>query len=617
MDPVSILKQYFGYDTFRKGQRALIDRILAGGDVFGIMPTGAGKSLCYQVPAMLLPGLTIVVSPLISLMHDQVAALHDAGIPAGCLHSNLSQAAYFDTLDALRSGRIRLLYAAPERLLTEGFLNAVSRWRISLVAVDEAHCLSQWGQDFRPSYMQITQFLSVLPQRPVVGAFTATATEDVRSDIRRILGLRDPLEIVTSFDRPNLRWLVEHPTDKFQALCTFLRRYPDKSGIVYTLSRKGAEEVSRKLTETGFRARPYHAGLQPEIRVQNQNAFLRDEVQIIVATTAFGMGIDKSNVSFVVHYNMPKSMEEYYQEAGRAGRDGSESECLLLFGQNDIRTNLYLIEQDPENSRLTPDERDVIRRKDYERLQGMIRYCFRSDCLREYILQYFGEQAPAECGNCGCCMKQTETVDVTVDCMKILCCAVRLANKRLSFGMKMFCDILQGKQTERITSLRLDLLPTYGILRSMQRSRLERMVRFLISRGYLTMQFGEYATVAPAAAANPVIRGQIQLMMREPKRETGNIRVRTAEEMEKESNTAVLFQRLRKLRESISKEENKPAYIVFSDLTLLEMSRKLPLDADAFLGISGVGECKLEKYGAAFMKEIRTFCTEKNLLDSE
>ena len=617
MDPVTVLKQYFGYDTFRKGQRDLIDRILAGGDVFGIMPTGAGKSLCYQVPAMLLPGLTIVVSPLISLMHDQVAALHDAGIPAGCLHSNLSQAEYFDTLDALRSGRIRLLYAAPERLLTEGFLNAVSRWRISLVAVDEAHCLSQWGQDFRPSYMQITQFLSVLPKRPVVGAFTATATEDVRTDIRRILGLRDPLEVVTSFDRPNLRWLVEHPTDKFQALCTFLKRYPDKSGIVYTLSRKGAEDVSWKLGEAGFRARPYHAGLQPEIRAENQNAFLRDEVQIIVATTAFGMGIDKSNVSFVVHYNMPKSMEEYYQEAGRAGRDGSEAECLLLFGQNDIRTNIYLIEQDPENSRLTPDEKSVIRRKDYERLQGMIRYCYRTECLRAYILRYFGEEAPEECGNCGCCLHHTETVDVTVDCMKILCCAVRIANKGLSFGMRMLCDILQGKQSERINSLGMHLLTTYGILRNMQRSRLERLIRFLVSQGYLVMQFGEYVTLMPSASANPVIRGQMKLMMREPKHETKNIRIRTPEEMEKESNTAELFQRLRKLRESISKTENKPAYIVFSDLTILEMSRKLPLDAEAFLGISGVGEHKLEKYGEAFMKEIRAFCVEKKLLDSE
>ena len=617
MDPISVLKQFYGYDTFREGQRALIDRILAGGDVFGIMPTGAGKSLCYQVPAMLLPGLTVVISPLISLMQDQVTALHEAGIPAGCLHSNLSQEAYFETLDALRAGKIRLLYAAPERLMTESFLNTVSRWQISLVAVDEAHCLSQWGQDFRPSYLQIAEFLAVLPQRPVVGAFTATATADVREDIRRILGLRAPLEIVTSFDRPNLRWRVEKPTDKFTALCGFLRRYQDKSGIIYCLSRKGTEEVCEKLCAEGFSARPYHAGLPPEVRAQNQDAFLRDEVQIIAATNAFGMGIDKSNVSFVVHYNMPKSMEEYYQEAGRAGRDGSDAECLLLFGLMDIRTNLFLIEQDSENNRLTPEQRAAVRAKDYARLQDMIRYCFRTECLRAYILEYFGETAPEQCGNCGSCLHESEAVDVTVDSQKILCCAVRLANRKLNGGMRLLCDILQGKESKQITALRLNTMPTYGIMRDLPRARLERIIRFLISHGYLVMQFGEYMSVTPAASSAEVIRGQKQLIMREPKREHSNIRTRTAAEAAAESNTAELFQRLRKLRETFSKSENKPAYIVFSDASLLDMCRKQPTNKEAFLSVSGVGQHKLEKYGDAFLDEIQRFCSEKNLPVSE
>lgn len=612
MDPISVLKQYFGYDTFRKGQRALIDRILEGGDVFGIMPTGAGKSLCYQVPALLMSGLTIVISPLISLMQDQVTALHDAGIPAGCLHSNLTQEAYFETLDALRGGRIRLLYAAPERLLTEGFLNAVARWQVSLVAVDEAHCLSQWGQDFRPSYLQIAEFLAVLPRRPVVAAFTATATEDVRADIRRILGLIEPLEIVTSFDRPNLRWMVEHPTDKFTALCGFLKKYDEKSGIVYCLSRKGVEEIAAKLCEAGFRARPYHAGLPAEVRAENQDAFLRDEIQIIVATNAFGMGIDKSNVSFVAHYNMPKSMEEYYQEAGRAGRDGSDAECLLLFGANDVRTNLFLIEQDSENTRLTPEERAVVRQKEYARLQGMIRYCFSTDCLRSYILEYFGEAAPDSCGNCSSCLRETETLDVSVDSQKILCCAVRITNRKLSFGMRLLCDVLQGKQSRQIEALRLELLPTYGLLRDMQRGRLERIVRFLVSRGYLVMQFGEYMTLVPSSCANPVIRGEVKLLMREPKRVRSDLRTRTVLEAQQEANSAELFQRLRKLREALSKKENKPAYIVFSDASLLDMCRKQPRDEKAFLTVNGVGQMKLEKYGKAFLQEINEFCAEKN-----
>ncbi|HAG13864.1 MAG TPA: ATP-dependent DNA helicase RecQ, partial [Ruminococcus sp.] len=366
-------------------------------------PTGAGKSVCYQVPAMLLCGMTIVVSPLISLMQDQVAALRNAGMPAACLHSNLSAAEYFQTLDMIRDGQIKLLYASPERLMTESFLSLTDSVAVAMVAVDEAHCLSQWGQDFRPSYLQIAEFLRELPRRPVVAAFTATATQAVRDDIVRLLGLQHPMELVTGFDRKNLRWIVERPTDKYAALLRILKRNRGKSGIVYCISRRVTEEICSKLCADGFAATRYHAGLSPTERLANQEAFLRDEMQIITATNAFGMGIDKSNVSFVVHYNMPKSMEAYYQEAGRAGRDGMPAECTLLYSPQDIRTNTFLIENnDAENDRLSPEERASVRQKDMRRLQAMVRYCSSTDCLRHFILGYFGEKSPTHCGNCGC-----------------------------------------------------------------------------------------------------------------------------------------------------------------------------------------------------------------------
>ena len=619
MTPQSVLKEYFGYDRFRDGQEALIARILSGGDVLGIMPTGAGKSICYQVPAMLMTGITIVVSPLISLMQDQVAALRDAGIPAACLHSNLEQNAYFDTLDAVRNGEIRLLYAAPERLLTDAFLSLTDSVAVAMVAVDEAHCLSQWGQDFRPGYLEIASFLEQLPRRPVVAAFTATATQAVRDDIRRLLKLREPLELVTGFDRKNLRWIVERPTKKYEALLRILKRNKNKSGIVYCISRRVTEEICSKLCADGFRAVRYHAGLSAEERTANQEAFLRDEVQIITATNAFGMGIDKSNVSFVVHYNMPKSMEAYYQEAGRAGRDGMPAECTLLYSPQDIRTNMFLIENsEQENDRLTPAERAAVKQKDIERLQAMIRYCSLTDCLRHFILQYFGEQAPTHCGNCGSCLAETETVDATIPAQKILSCVYRVAQRGRHCGSRMLCDILQGRDTKQLREAGYQTLSTYGLLGDLSRVHLEHMVSILISRGYLLTDASQYATLSLTAKANAVLRGQEQVQMALPLRDLKQTkREQQLANMPDYGVDEALFQKLRRVREKLAAREFVPAYIVFSDATLRDMCSKRPRNEEEMLAISGVGKYKMDKYGEAFLLALAEYEGEQNALQQD
>lgn len=610
--PHSILKEYFGYDSFREGQETLIRQILSGGDVLGIMPTGAGKSICYQVPAMLMPGLTIVVSPLISLMQDQVAALRDAGIPAVCLHSNQDQAAYFAALDAVRSGGVRLLYAAPERLLTESFLSLTDSVAITMVAVDEAHCLSQWGQDFRPSYLRITEFLAELPRRPVVAAFTATATQTVRDDIRRLLDLHEPTELVTGFDRRNLRWIVERPAKKYDALLQILKRNKNKSGIIYCISRRLTDEVCSKLCADGFPAVRYHAGLSAEERTANQEAFLRDEVQIITATNAFGMGIDKSNVSFVVHYNMPKSMEAYYQEAGRAGRDGMPAECTLLYSPQDIRTNTFLIEQsDQENDRLTPEQRNLLRQRDFDRLHTMVQYCSSTDCLRHFILRYFGETAPMHCGNCGSCLAETETLDATVPAQKILSCVFRVAQRGRHCGSRMLCDILQGKETKSLKEAGYQTLSTYGLLGDVSRIQLEHMVNILISRGYLRMDTSQYATLSLSAKANAVLRGQEQVMMSLPVRDLKQTRrEQKLANMPDYGVDEAMFQVLRRVRERLAAKEFVPAYIVFSDATLRDMCNKRPSNEEEMLAISGVGKYKMDKYGEAFLQAIAEYVSQ-------
>lgn len=618
MNKHSILKEYFGYTTFRQGQEAIIDRILSGGDVLGIMPTGAGKSICYQVPAMLLTGMTIVVSPLISLMQDQVRALEEAGVPAACLHSGLSQQAYFSALDAVRAGKVRLLYAAPERLLTDSFLSLTESVAVAMVAVDEAHCLSQWGQDFRPSYLQITNFLRALPRRPVVAAFTATATEAVSEDIKRLLELHEPLELVTGFDRPNLRWMVEEaaPSKKYEALLQILRRNQGKSGIIYCISRRLTEEVCQKLCADGYQAVRYHAGLSPEERAANQDAFLRDDAQIITATNAFGMGIDKSNVSFVVHYNMPRSMEAYYQEAGRAGRDGMPAECTLLFSPQDIRTNELFIDGDSENELLSPEQREAVRQQDRKRLQEMVRYCYcsRTDCLRQYILEYFGEGAPSFCGNCGSCLADSEEIDATIAAQKILSCVYRLAQRGRHGSARLISDILAGKKTKQITENSYDTLSTYGKMADTAAAQIRHMTEILLARGYLAVHTDEHLALSLTPRANPVLRGQETVRMALPKKDLRQTeRERLLASMPDFELDDDLFTRLRKLRGHIAAKESMPAYIVFSDATLRDMCIKRPTDEETMLAVSGVGKYKFDKYGEAFLAEIRAFTEESNV----
>ena len=617
MNPQTILRDYFGYDRFREGQEALIRQILSGGDVLGIMPTGAGKSICYQVPAMLLTGITVVISPLISLMDDQVTALQEAGVPAACLHSNLDQQAYFSVLDKVRAGGVRLLYAAPERLMTDSFLSLTESVAIGMVAVDEAHCLSQWGQDFRPGYLAIADFLETLPRRPVVAAFTATATADVRADIRRLLALRDPLELVTGFDRKNLRWTVERPQKKFDALLSHLRRMKGKSGIVYCISRRATDEVCAKLTAAGFSAARYHAGLTPAERTQNQDAFLRDSVQIMVATNAFGMGIDKSNVGFVIHYNMPKSMEAYYQEAGRAGRDGSPAECVLLYSPQDIRTNQFLIESDSGNDRLTEEQRGILKQKDYERLSAMVRYCSLTDCLRHEILRYFGENSPSHCGNCSSCLADADVIDATVISQKILSCVYRIAQRGLNCGTRLLCDVLRGKETKQITALNLSTVSTYGLLGDVPQKQLEQMIGILISRGYLSVNAAEYSSLSLTAKANPVLRGTEPVTMSLPRRTlTEAAREKKLAEMPEFSVDEDLFQRLRRLRERFAAKEYKPAYVIFSDATLRALCTHRPRNSEEMLAVPGIGKYKLEKYGDAFLRAIAEYVQETGAAQS-
>lgn len=613
MDKYSVLKEYFGYTQFRKGQEQLIDCILGGGDVLGIMPTGAGKSICYQVPAMLLCGMTIVVSPLISLMQGQVRALTDAGIPAACLHSGMTQAEYFAALDAVRAGEIRLLYAAPERLLTDAFLSLTETVAIAMVAVDEAHCLSQWGQDFRPSYLQIAEFLEALPVRPVVAAFTATATDEVSADIKRLLNLRAPLELVTGFDRPNLRWEVEQarPSKKYEKLLEILRRNEGKSGIIYCISRRLTEEVCAKLCADGYRATRYHAGLSAEERKANQDSFLRDDTPIITATNAFGMGIDKSNVSFVVHYNMPRSMEAYYQEAGRAGRDGMPAECVLLFCDGDVRTNRLFIEEDSENDIISEEQRESVRKKDWARLDAMVRYCNRTDCLRQYILEYFGEAAPGFCGNCGACLDDTEQIDATVQAQKILSCVYRLGQRGTHGSARLISDILAGKETKQIVQMDYRSLSTYALMKDTSAKQIRHMTEVLLSRGYLSVHTDEYSALYLTPRANAVLRGKETVTMPIPKQDLQQtVRERRLAAMPDFDMDTVLYERLRRVRSRFATREAMPAYIICSDATLRDMCVKRPLDEESMLAVSGVGKYKYDKYGEAFIEEIRAYTEE-------
>lgn len=596
-----LLKTYFGYDTFREGQEFLIGQILDGRDTLGIMPTGAGKSLCYQIPALLLPGITLVVSPLISLMKDQVAALNQAGIHAAFLNSSLTQGQYHTALRYAADGRYRIIYVAPERLLTDSFLAFAVRADISMVSVDEAHCVSQWGQDFRPSYLKITEFLERLPRRPVVSAFTATATAQVKEDIIALLNLDDPALLTTGFDRSNLKFMVQQPRDKFAVVESYVRGHEDECGIIYCLTRKTVEEVCGRLLQDGFSVTRYHAGLGDEERQRNQEDFIYDRRQIMVATNAFGMGIDKSNVRYVIHYNMPKNMESYYQEAGRAGRDGLPSECLLLYSGQDVITNQFFIERAGEQEEFDEETAELIRERERERLQKMTYYCFTNDCLRDYMLRYFGEYGANYCGNCSNCLTQFEETDVTETAKAVLGC-VRESGQR--YGINVIIETVHGGKSAKILKYRMDENVYYKAAEDISVVRLRQLLNHLILEGYLLLTKDEYPVLHLTERADPVLAGEQKIRMKTAKErpvEKKTKRVHKSKGIAGDVDHS-LFEQLRRLRLEIAKEEKVPPYIVFSDKTLAQMCIARPKSKEEMLAVSGVGEKKYEKYGERFLK---------------
>ena len=611
MTKYEVLKKYFGYDSFREGQEMLVDALLSGQDVLGIMPTGAGKSLCYQIPALLLPGITLVVSPLISLMKDQVSTLNQAGVHAAFLNSSLSAAQYRKALGFAMEGRYKIIYVAPERLLTPEFLYAVQSMEISMISVDEAHCISQWGQDFRPSYLKITEFVDQLPTRPVIGAFTATATKEVRGDIEALLSLRDPVRLVTGFDRKNLKFTVQQPKDKFAAAESFLAEHEADCGIIYCLTRKNVEEVCEKLEQKGYSVTRYHAGLSDLERKENQEDFIYDRKQIMVATNAFGMGIDKSNVRYVIHYNMPKNMESYYQEAGRAGRDGEPSECILYYEPRDVRTNRLFIENGEENSELDEETRKIVKERDLERLKQMTFYCFTSECLRQYILNYFGEKSSSYCGNCLNCQTQFEEVDITLEANTILRCLDALD---WNYGAATVIDIVHGGKSQKILGKNLDKNPEYAVLSERTVPRLRQILRELQFREYVEEKGEQYPVICLTPEGKAFMKTEEPLIMKLPKEETEkkseskekkNRRKKGAVAAELSEKDAELFESLRELRREIASEEKVPPYMVFADKTLAGMCVMRPATRDEMLEVSGVGEHKLEKYGDRFLEILR------------
>lgn len=602
----SILQRVFGYSAFRGGQEALIDAQLQGRDAFGIMPTGGGKSLCYQIPALLLEGITLVISPLISLMRDQVMALKNAGVAAAYINSSLTPAQIRLVYRNIQSGMYKIIYVAPERLLTDGFLEAIQARKVSLVTVDEAHCISQWGQDFRPSYLKIVDFLNILTPRPVVSAFTATATETVRQDIAQILQLRDPLRVVTGFDRPNLRFEVQRPKQKLPALIDLVQQRRDKAGIVYCATRKAVEEVCENLQLNGIAATRYHAGLPDEERRDNQEDFLYDRKTVMVATNAFGMGIDKSNVSYVIHYNMPQSLESYYQEAGRAGRDGAEAECILLYAPGDVQTAKYLIQHPALSGELSQEELEQKQRLDLERLDVMVNYCKTQECLRGYILDYFGQEHESFCGNCSNCSTETEERDITDQARMILSCVQRMSAKLgYSLGLTSVVRTLLGSRDKRLLQLGLDKLGSYGMLRKLGKDDLRAMAENLESQGYLETD-PVHGGVSLTQKAQGVLFEGKTVSMRLPKAEA-SAPVSSPIGGGQDPN---LLAMLKRLRWKIAMQESVPAYIIFSNATLEDMARKAPTTLEAFAKVNGVGSVKVKRFGEVFVDAIADYLQE-------
>ena len=635
------LTRYFGYDSFRPGQQGIVEALLAGHDVLGVMPTGAGKSVCYQIPAALSPGVTLVVSPLISLMRDQVDALNDLGLPAAFINTTQTPDEQAMVFAQAAAGQIKLLYVAPERLETGRFRDFAARTPISLIAVDEAHCVSQWGQDFRSSYLGIGDFIAGLPQRPPVGAFTATATERVRRDIVGLLGLRNPAVTVTGFDRPNLYFDVVKLETKYKAawVARYVADHPDESGIVYCATRKTTEALTDTLNQMGHPAVAYHGGMSPDAREAAQRDFITDKVPVVVATNAFGMGIDKSNVRYVIHHNLPESIEAYYQEAGRAGRDGEPSRCTLLWNESDIVTRRRLLDNDYENERLTPEEQEIVRQSKRRLLDGMVGYCRTTDCLHRYMTRYFGQELSpnagstvgediaadssqsGKCGACSNCESTFETIDVTRVAQAISRC-VHDVGQRVGSGK--IVKILRGSRAQDLAWLNPERMPTFGMLKDVNEARVRDVLSQMATDGYLSIAEGRMPIVMfgarAAETAAPDFHYEIKRVERKSAAagsgrsggvadtaDSANVPGDALGSYIPDDDEESLFQKLRELRRTIAQEIGKPPYIVFSDKTLRDMARIKPVTNAQFLAVNGVGQHKLDLYGQRFMQAIASF----------
>lgn len=604
MNSIETLKYYFGYDSFRDGQENIINAILSGRDVLAIMPTGAGKSICYQVPALMLPGITIVISPLISLMQDQVKSLNEAGIHAAYINSSLSENQISKALSLAAQGHYKIIYVAPERLESSEFIWFAMNVEISMVTVDESHCISQWGQDFRPSYLKIVSFIEQLKKRPIVSAFTATATEEVKDDILCTLGLNNPVTVITGFDRANLYYRVEHIKRKNDFITDYVKQHKNESGIIYCATRKNVDAVYELLFKNGVSVARYHAGMSNADRKNSQDDFIYDRASVIVATNAFGMGIDKSNVRYVIHYNMPQSMENYYQEAGRAGRDGEPSQCILLFSAQDIMINRLLLEN-KDFSEISDEDAELVRERDAHRLRVMEMYCRGTGCLRNYILNYFGETTDTQCDNCGNCHRDYKEQDMTAQAKWVINC---VAETRGRYGLNIVLGTLMGANRARIRELGTNNYKSYGALKEYTEDEIRDLIMLLIDDGYLIQTEGRYSVIKIGNGIERLRDDSNRIVVRrydekepERKKQTGAKRKKT-DELTSEGYD--LFEKLRALRLEIAREESMPPYIIFSDKTLIDMCVKKPANKEEMLNVSGVGEHKFAKYGERFIEAI-------------